>query len=214
MKRIITVALLAGLIAGSLAAMPAHAKKKKKAKPVATTLYMHGNLPFGELEFPDTINGVFMPMDKNEPGGGAPKSMGLTNYAGGPNTQCAGNGLFPLWVGDLSGKIVGDIKVTMHTITGPASQVEVRVWPDISALACNDSYPEPAGQVTVDLPAGHGETEAVIEGVKFPAASRLMIQISPVLPGPTQGRILYDSADMATQISFGCIPSSGKSCTP
>ncbi len=216
MRKALTIILSLALVVGAMAATPAQAAKKKKKKPkaVVTTLYAHGSMPFGELEIPDAVNGVYMTMDKNEPSGGQPKSMGFTHYVGGPNPNCAGNFLFPVFVGDVSGTITGDITVTLNTLAIPGSQVDVRVWPDITALSCNDAYPTPAGEVRVDLPAGQGTTEAKIEGVNFPVAAKMMLQVTPVIGGTTQGRLLYDASSAATSISFSCIPASGTSCTP
>lgn len=215
MKRSLIVVLVVGLIAGLALAAPAEAKKKKKkATPVQVKLYAHGTQQFGEAEIADAASGIYMKMDTTEPTGAQPKSMGLLNYGGGPNTLCAGNALFPVWVGDVTGTIVGNVTVNLSSIAGPASQVEVRIWPDVSGQACNDTYPEPPAAVTVDLPAGPGETEAVIEGVNFPATAKLMMQVSPVIPGTTQGRILYDAPANATSVSFSCIPATGTSCTP
>ena len=211
MKRIVTLALVAGLIGTGLAAVPAQAKKK--AKPVKVTLYAHGTMPVGEAEAADAISGIFMKMDTTEPAAGAPKTMGVTNGVATPNSNCAGNPFFPVWVGEVAGTIKGDIKFTFDVVSSPG-QVEVRVWPDISASSCNESYPEASGQVIVDLPPGSGTVEAVMKDVNFPAAAKLMVQISPVQPGAAQTLVLYDSAEFPAQLSFTCIPASGSSCTP
>ena len=210
MKRIVTLALVAGLVGAGLAAVPAQAKK---AKPVKVTLYAHGTMPAGEAEAADGLSGIFMKMDTTEPAAGAPKSMGVTNAAATPNPNCAGNPLFPVWVGDVAGTIKGDIKFTFDVISSPG-QVEVRVWPDIMASSCNESYPDAQGQVIVDLPPGAGKVEAVMKNVNFPATAKLMVQISPVQPGAAQARVLYDSPEFPAQLTFTCIPASGSSCTP
>lgn len=211
MKRFLVLALAAGLVGSSLTVIPAQAKKK--VKPVAVTLYAHGNAPVGEAETVDGVSGIFMSMDSTEPEGGAPKSMGVTNAGATPNPNCAGNPFFPLWVGEVAGTIKGDMKLTFDALSTPG-QVEVRVWPDITTLSCNEGYVEPQGQVIVDLPPGGGTVEAVMKDVNFPVAARLMVQISPVQPGAAQTRVLYDSADYPTNLSFTCIPASGNSCTP
>lgn len=213
MKRIVILALVVGLVGASLAVAPAQAKKKKKAKPVPVTLYAHGNAPVGEAEIVDGVSGIFMTMDTTEPEGGAPKSMGITNLGVTPNPNCAGNPFFAVWVGEVAGTIKGDMKLTFDVMSTPG-QVEVRVWPDVSALSCNEGYVEPQGQAIVDLPPGGGTVEAVMEDVNFPVAAKLMVQISPVQPGAAQARVLYDSADFPTQLTFTCVPASGSSCTP
>lgn len=217
MRKPVALALTAGLIATSLAA-PAFAKK---AKAVPTTLYLHGNEVIGEVEnFAVTSSGTYFDMNSEEPTGAEPKSKQLTNYVGGPNTQCAGNDLFPVWVGDLTGTVTGDIKVTFHTISSPGS-VDVRIWPDVASQLCTNEtlgafdYPEPAAEVRVDLPPGPGTVEAVIEGAKFKAGSLLMLQLTPVVESPFFGRVLYDSTSYVSKIEFNCIPAKGAtSCTP
>lgn len=216
MRKAIIIGLALALLVGVTSA-PAVAKKKKKAKPVVTTLYLHGNAALGELDIPDALDGMYMVMDPAEPEG-QPKSMTMAMItavaATSPNPQCAGSPLFPVWVGDVEGKIVGDMTFTFHTLSSPTS-VDVRVWPDVGSLACNESYPTPAAEVTVDVPPGHGEVEAVLEGVKFDAVRRIMVQITPsASPPPTLGRVFYDSPDFASSLEFKCIPAKGKSCTP
>lgn len=218
MRKPLALALTAGLIATALAA-PAFAAKK--AKPVATTLYLHGNEVVGEVEnFAVTSSGTYFAMDSTEPSAAEPKSKQLTNYVGGPNTQCAGNDLFPVWVGDLTGTVTGDITVTFHTITSPG-EVDVRIWPDVASQLCTNEtlgafdYPEPAAETRVALPPGPGTVEAVIEGVKFKAGSKLMLQLTPVVESPFFGRVLYDSTSYVSKIDFSCIPAKGATaCTP
>lgn len=129
--------------------------------------------------------------------------------------DCAGSFLLPVWSGALSGKVVGDMKVTLHTVSAP-KEVTIQVWPDLMSQTCasNDlaegDYPKPAAQATVSLPPGPGETEVVLKNVRFDAAGSMMLQILPV--GPLPGRVLYDSPDFASRIEFTCIPKSGKSC--
>ena len=175
MRKPLAIALTAGLIATALGA-PAFAAKKPKA--VKTTLYLHGSNAAGEVDnYFLVAPGTYMSMDSSEPAGAEPKSKQLTNYGGGPNEQCAGNDFFPVWVGDLSGTVTGDVKVTFHTISSPGGTVDVRIWPDVASQMCTQEtlgafdYPEPAGEVRVDLPPGPGTVEAVIEGAKFKAGS-------------------------------------------
>ena len=211
MRKTMTIVLAFALVVGALAVAPVQAKKK--AKPVPVTLFAHGNAPVGEADTPDGVNGIYMSMDTEEPAAGPPKSMGVTNLVATPNTNCAGNPLFPNWVGEVTGTITGDMKFTFDVLSMPG-QVEVRVWPDITTLTCNENFIEPSGAVVVDVPPGGGKVEAVMKDVNFQAQGRLLVQVSPVQPGATQTRVLYDSADFPTSLEFSCIPSSGKSCTP
>ena len=226
MKRSIAITV-AVLVAASIAA-PAMAKKKPK--PVATTLYLHGATAVGENDSMATVNDVYLPMDATEPSGTEPKSRFIFNAFVTPNTVCAGNNLFPVWSGGLSGRVKGDVKLTFHTL-GTPGQVVVRIWPDVGSLLCNSAasgssdYPEPAGEVTVDLPPGQGTVEAVMEDVDFSSMGSVMLQISPAVQvetpppanpvlSPFVSRVLYDSTDFISMLEFSCIPASGSSCTP
>lgn len=217
---------LVGLFA--LAAVAAPAVAKKTAKPVKTTLYMHGSEVVGELESTPIVADAYLTMDANEPEGAEPKSHGIANGVVTPNHQCAGNNLYPVFVGEVSGRIVGDMKVTLHAVSTPG-QVDVRVWPDVASLLCTSElagttdYPEPAAEATVDLPPGHGTIEAVFEDVNFAVGATLMVQVSPetTAAGPEEvfapfvARVLYDATDFASSIEFQCIPAGrAKTCTP
>jgi hypothetical protein len=227
-RKITTCVLAGALVAGALV-VPATAKK---AKPVKTTLYMHGTSIVGEADSSPQVADAPLPMDPNAPEGAEPKSHGIANGVVTPNHRCAGNNLFPVFVGDVKGRIVGDMKVTLHALSTPG-KVDVRVWADKMGLLCTSDisgtseYPEPAAEVTVDLPAGHGVIEAVFEDLNFPAAVNLMIQVSPqatpvATPAgdrhyftPFVARVLYDATDYASNVEFSCIPPKGaKSCTP
>lgn len=228
MKKI-SVLMLTAVVAASLGSGAA-ASAKPKAKPVSTTLYLHGTQPVGESESFSLVADTLLPMDANEPTGAEPKSKFITNYAAGPNTACAGNNLFPVWSGQVTGTVKGDMKFTFHTI-GTPGPVEVRVWPDVGSSLCDseatgaNDYVEPAGAVTVDLPPGPGTVEAVMKNVNFKAIGSIIVQVSPVVavdipsPGgsvlnPFVSRILYDTPDFASSLQFSCIPARGKSCTP
>lgn len=226
-KKSIVAVLALALIAGALSA-PAVAGKKKKPKPVETTLYFHGTSALGEQDSMPVVNDVNLKMDATEPSGTEMRSKAIVNGVATPNGRCAGNNFFPLWVGEVSGRIQGDVTVSFDAVASPG-QVLVRVWPDVFGLMCNSNasgstdYPEPGGEVVVDLPAGAGLVEAVIEGVDFEAGANLMVQISPfemdvaagetVFP-PFASRVLYDSVDYPSHITFSCLPASGKSCVP
>lgn len=230
MKKILTLVMVLGLVAGAVAG-PATAgkKKKKKAKPVATTLYLHGATVVGENDSFFNVAEGYLPMDPAKPSGET-KSRQITNYVVGPNTVCAGNNLFPVWSGEVSGQIKGDVKLTFSTLGTPGKAV-VRIWPDVGSSLCNSpstgaaDYPDPAGEIVVDLPPGEGTVEAVMKKVNFKALGTVIVQISPEVaadipdPGgavlhPFFSRVLYDSDDFASALEFKCIPSKGKTCTP
>jgi hypothetical protein len=216
------VALMALGLAASLMGAPAVAKKK--AKPVATTLYFHGTQQAGEAQMDETwLNNNWMTMDATEPAAGAPKSMFVTNYMRGPNTDCNGNGLLPVWRGNLAGTVKGDVKLTLNTVATPAVQLVASLYPDATGQCASDGSnpalpaaeaPQPVAQETVDVAPGPGVTEIVFKGVNFKSAANMIVQLHvPNLSTPGQVRVLYDSADYATNVSFLCAPAAGKTCT-
>lgn len=225
MKRLVAFAAMACLVAG-IASGPA-AAKKKPAAPVATSLYLHGTEPVGELEaFLPVVHEDLMTMDAT-PSDSQEKSKQITNYAAGPNTQCVGNNLFPAWIGEASGKVTGDIKFVFTSI-GTPGLVDIKVWADIPGGTgyCNETYVEPNAQALgVALPAGEADVEAVLEGGPFDVTRTLLVQISPSTMdvGGTQrpgtnlfvSRIEYDSESHRSALSFACVPPAGrKACTP
>jgi hypothetical protein len=215
MKKSIVIMLVLGLIAGAMAFAPAQAGKKKA---VATTLYLHGRAPVGEADLPDTwTSSLWFAMDPTEPADPTPKSMFVTNYVGGPNTACSGNGLLPTWKGALAGAVKGDLTVTLHTVATPATALNVELFPDGSGGCDSDlgstGYAPPAAAATVDVPPGPGVTEVKFENVNFKAAASLVMMLSIGNgPHPGQVRVLFDGADYGSKIEFKCVPSSGKKC--
>jgi hypothetical protein len=219
-RRAIALVLVAGLVAGVGTAADAKKKKKKPPKPktVETQLFFHGTLPLGELEA-NVVSMEFLPMDPTPPSGTEMKSYGITNYTVGPNTACAGNNLFPVWLGDVAGTIVGDLTLSISTL-GQAATLEIRVWPDVNATLCDSNvgmdYVEPAASGIVDVPAGEGSIEAVLgpaslAGNSFEAGLYLMVQISPLALGaPFVSRVLYDTAAAPSSLTFQCIPPKGE----
>lgn len=186
---------------------PAQAAKK----PVKTTLYLHGNSQFGEIDGIDNFaNGTpVMSMDGKEPASGQPKSM--RNGTPGLNTRCTGFPLaFPTWQGNFSGTIVGDAKLNLH-LASPPTRLTVRLWTDTPVFSCNEGYIDPASEVIVEVPAGHSEVEVVFPKLKLKGQSNILIEILGLGTG-SQGRVLYDSADMASNLTFNCIPIKGSSC--
>lgn len=205
-------ALFALLLAGSLQ-LPAAAGKKPRRIPVLTTLYFHGDTDLGEIEAVEGITGgTFMSMDPTEPTATQSKSK----HFGWSNTQCAGNRLFAVWLGELSGTVLGEIKVTFSSLSPPQS-MDVRVWPDVFAQLCNAEYPSPAAEAKVDLPPGQATVEVFVPNGGFLVGDGLMVQISPTQIGtdtPGIGRIFYDSTAAPSKIEFMCLPDPGAtSCT-
>lgn len=215
MKRSIVLFLALGLVVGSIATADA----KMKAKPVATTLYLHGIAEAGEAELADNVSGgLFMAMDPTKPSAATPKSMFVTNYIVGPNTTCSGNALLPTWKGTLSGTVKGDLTITLNTVGSPLAKMQVDVFPDgtggCDSAVGSTGFVPPAASAVVDVPPGPGVTEVKFEGVNFKAVGSLVVMLS--IPGapanPYQVRVLYDGAGFESNVMLSCTPASGKSC--
>ena len=220
MRRMITTILAGALVLGAFAAPMAEARKKKAKKPVATTLYLHG------LSEADEVNAFtgdnFLNMDATKPASGQPKSMFVTNYVVGPNTACSGNQLVPTWQGRIAGSVKGDLTVKLHTIATPNAKIRIELFPDGNG-GCNSDlgntgYQPPVAAKDIDVPAGPGSIEAKFSGISFKAAGNLtmMVTMAPGVTGivadPVQVRLLYDSAEYPSAVSFKCMPK-GKTCT-
>ena len=209
MRRIVALSLV-----GVLATCFAQSEVGATSYPLLhTTLYLHGETPAGELEFPDDlVNQTWQSMDPSKPKESLPRSKGL----GWSNTRCAGSRFFPVWVGNVTGTIVGSIKVTFTSVSNP-QEVDVRLWRTNQQL-CNADYPSPMRHKTVSLPAGQGEVTVVLPPGRFQVAGALMVQISPTMINNTDtpggGRILYDSAGTLSRVEFDCLPvEDAGSCT-
>ena len=141
-------ALVLGALIGPVAA--------KSAKPQATTFYLHGTQPAGEAQMDETaLNSNWMILDTTEPAAGAPKSIFVTNYFRGPNTDCNGNGLLPVWRGNMTGKVKGDVTLTLHTVGTPTVQLVASLYADGTGQCASDGS-NPA------LPAADGFYRCVV----------------------------------------------------
>ena len=218
MRKSLAIAVVLALVVGAMS-VPASAgkkKKKKKATSVPVTLFLHGSETLGEVDMGNNISagGTLLPMDITEPTGTSSKSFPILDLVATPNEACSGSPLFPSWSGNMIGRVTGDVKVVFNTIAS-AGSVDVELFADAGPLACNETYIEPAAEVTVDLPAGAGTVEAVIEGVDFEVLRNLVVMINPRnLDAPAVGRVLYDSETDASRVELVCTPASGAtSCT-
>lgn len=212
MKKTFSAALALALVVGALS-VPAMAGKKKKKpvpQPVPVTLFFHGTETAGEADVANNApTGSLLPMDTTEPTGSPSKSFPILDAVVTPNESCSGSPLFPSWSGQIAGQVQGDVKVVFNTV-GSAGSVDVELFVDAGPLSCNDTYIEPVAETTVDLPAGSGTVEAVIEGVDFPVGGILTVMVNPRnLDAPAAGRILYDSAADNSRVELMCIPAVG-----
>jgi hypothetical protein len=187
------------------------------APPVATTMHMHGQYPFGEIDGAQwEADGSTMTLDSVAPAAGDPKSMNF--FSPGLNDQCTGLPLaFPTFVGDLNGTIVGDAKLTLHFASAPGT-IKARLWTDQPVFQCNAAYVPPASEVNVVIPAGQNRVEVTFPNLNVNAGQSIMIEVLAL--GGTKfagqvGRLLYDSPAADSKIEFQCVPSTGETdCLP
>ena len=191
------------VVAGSFAA-PALAAKK------STTLYLHGKGPVQEAYLNEMwTEDIWMTMDSKKPTDSEFSSMFVTNYFRGPNTDCDGNGLLPLWKGDFSGSFKGDVKITLHTVATPAVTMTASLYKDPTGTCTGNlptgatEAPPPVAQTEVDVAPGHATTEITLKNVRFKAMSSVLVQLHiPNLTTPGQVRILFDSAEFDSNVQF------------
>jgi hypothetical protein len=200
----VAVSVAAGLVTATAA--PA------KPKPVTVTHFLHGTQQYGEAEnFAGT--GAFPVMNSTPPTGTSARSSGITNYVGGPNTNCAGNSLFPVWVGAVDGAPTGDAKVQLFLQTAGSGSFEVRLFADVDAQQCNEAYPGDIGSETVAFTSGQDKATVVIKNInrKHKPLHSLMLQVTPVVGAPPYfARVQYDATTANSSITFSCLPKPGK----
>lgn len=203
MKKLIL--LLAGLavLATSLVA-PAVAAKSK-----ATTFYLHGKGPVQEAYLNETlVDSIWMTMDTTEPTKPDPASMFITNYVGGPNTDCDGNRLLPVWMGDFAANFNGSAKVTLHTLATPGSAMVVSLYRDATGTCSGNlptgatEAPKPVAQTEVEVAAGAAATEVVFKKLKFKSMANVALQLHIPNGTPGQIRVLFDSADFPSSVQL------------
>lgn len=215
MKRALILALTASCLAASAVTATA---APAKPKPVTQTFFFHGTQSFGELENSPLEEPVYPVMDATAPTGTTAKSSGITNYVAGPNGQCSGSTLFPVWVGAISGAPTGDATVELVLQTVVPGSIQVRLFTDIASQSCNEDYVPPIGSATTTLTAGQTSAKLVIKGInkKLKPFSSLMVQVSPAaaLEPPFLARVQYDATNAQSKLTFSCIPTKkgAKSC--
>ena len=206
MKRAAVLALvLVSLTGGAL-----NASAAPKPKPVKMTYFLHGTQDIGEV---DAQTGDYPVMDAKAPTGTSPRSYGATNYVGGPNTECAGNKLFPVWLGAVDGAPVGDAVVDLFLETHGAGSLDVRLYADVDAQACNAEHPTPIGSQVVTLKDGQTKATVTLKNINRKAKTfgSLMLQVTPSLSAPPFiARVQYDATTTASKIAFTCLPKAGK----
>jgi hypothetical protein len=203
MKKIAALLAVACVAASFIG--PAEAAKKKKVKSFKHTLYLHGTHPAGEAEIPDTwLNSLWMKMDATKPAGAEPKSTQVTNYAGGPNTNCSGNGLLPVWQAAMKGTIKGTVTLELNTVAGPASTLVAGLYADANG-GCNETAMAPAAVTQVEVAPGQAVTKITFKKVNIKVLSRLVLQLHAPNLTASQTRIFYDSTDMASSLTLTCV---------
>jgi hypothetical protein len=210
-KRTLVLFVAVATVAGGAVSASA-APAKPKAKPVAMTHYFHGTEQLGELQSPPVVGSGYAKMDATAPTGTSARSSGVTNYVGGPNTECAGNSLFPVWVGAVDGTPTGDATVELFLQTAGSGSFEVRLFADVTEQACNEAYPGAIASETVTFTNGQTTAKVLLKKInpKGKPLGSLMVQVTPVLGPPYIARVQYDATSAASRISFSCLPKAGK----
>ena len=201
-KLVLSIAALTVLV--SALAAPAVAAKK------TTTFYLHGRGPVMEAYANESwLDSIYMTMDGTKPTDAEFSSIFVTNYFRGPNTDCDGNGLLPVWKGPYSGSFKGDAKLTLHTVATPAVTLVASLYADPTGTCTSNlptgasEAPKPVGQVEVEVAPGHAETVINFKKLNFKAAASLGLQLHiPTQTTPGQVRILFDSADFASSMQL------------
>jgi hypothetical protein len=210
-RAVISVLVASALVGGAVNASLAQAKPRGP-KPVTVTHFLHGTQSYGEAQKP-AGQGDYAVMNASAPTGTSARSSGITNYVGGPNTDCAGNSLFPVWIGAVDGAPTGDAKVELFLQTAGSGSFEVRLFADVEEQLCNETYPGDIGAETVTFTSGQDKATVVLKYInrKHKPLHSLMLQVTPVLTAPPYiARVQYDSTAANSRITFSCLPKAGK----
>lgn len=201
--------LVLAAVATAVAAQPSFAAKKPAAaKPVTATYYFHGSSQIGNQ---DAVNGP-LPMDATMPSGSNAKYF--LSGAGGatPNDQCASTPVLANWSGKASGTFVGTAKVDFYAAATPAAKAVVQIFPDVTESSCNDAFPTPLAETTIDLKAGPTalNTAMLTMPAKAKVLGSFLVQVDIILPGPEGHAVAYDSTSAPSAVTFTCQPNTGK----
>ena len=203
MRKLILSLAAVAVVVTSLGA-PALAAKKQ-----TTTLYLHGKGPVQEAYMNEMwLDSIYMTMDDTAPTKAEPASMNVTNYVRGPNTDCDGNGLLPVWKGNYVAKFKGDVKVTLHTVALPASSMVVSLYADPTGTCTSNlptgasEAPKPVAQTEVEVAPGPAATEIVFKKLSFKSFGSVALQLHIPNMTPGQVRVLFDSATYPSSIQL------------
>ena len=183
------------------------------AEPVRIDFFAHADTSVSEARLHRSVRGDFMFMDRTRPVSEIPKSAGLTNLGIAPSRRCVGSPFFPVWSGEVGGRITGEVVFEFYVVSSPGGEVDVRLWPDVDVTECEDHYRTPAARTTVNLPFGSGKVVARMTGVDFEAANNVIVQLSPKAE-ITQGRVLFDATSAPTSLTLHCTPLWEDGCAP
>src|SRR5688500_5604405 len=207
MRRLVLSLAALAVVLTSLAA-PAVAAKQK-----TTTFYLHGKGPVQPVQEAyineSWLDSIWMTMDGTEPTDPEPASIFVTNYFRGPNTDCDGNGLLPVWKGDFSANFKGDAKLTLHTVATPATPLVVSLYADPTGTCTSNlptgasEAPKPVAQTEIEVAPGPATTEVVFKKLSFKAIASMAVQLHiPTQTSPGQIRVLFDSADFPSNLQL------------
>jgi hypothetical protein len=197
----------------ALASLMAPTSAAPEPDSIHIRMFAHGKVPAGEAQIHEAVSGSYMTMDREAPTADVPKSIAFINAgAASPEPRCAGSPYFPVWVGEVGGHIKGKVVFEFYVVSSPGGKARVRVWPDMSTFGCEEDYREPLATTVVELPTGSGKVSAVMNDVDFEAATNVMVQVNPSVPGASQARLLYDARSAPTSLTFDCTPLWGKTC--
>ena len=204
--RAIRLAALFAVLALALSAVPAGAVSV--ATPETVTLNLHGTEAIGERD--TVVGGSFLEMDPAPPSA-TEKSMNVTNYLGGPNTDCEGNALTPTWEYFFEeGPVTmdGPLEIKLHTVALPESPIEVKLFADGDGTCTfeDEVADAPNLMYTVTPEVGQNVTTITVKRARInkPFDSLTLMLNAPIL-APSQVRVFYDSAASPSSLSFTCL---------
>lgn len=218
---VVTAALL---VAGGSPALAKPKPKPATAKPVTTTYWFHsvatgptGNGNASALAgFAGGDGSGILPMDAVKPTGTQDQDYGTFGAASQPNHACLGNALtmHPTWYAEAAGTFTGSLKVDLFARSTPGKAV-VQLFTDVARdLACNEDFPVPAAETTIDLPSTPTFTKvtatlALSKPLVVKGSFAIMVTTEDALQ-PQASDIGFDSAAAPSGVTWTCVPLTGK----
>ncbi|MGH2829481.1 MAG: hypothetical protein ACRDJM_03250, partial [Actinomycetota bacterium] len=197
------VASMAAAGAGPAGPIGRSSVRSVTADATPTTLYLHGHLPAGAadeaLEFLAAGEGPFM--NTTPPTEVAPK---VATWTAAGNQNFRKNFLNAYWGGKIAGTITNNPTVSFWIVAPVSTEVEVSLFGD-GGIGVASPMARKRQSVLAPVPT---LVEVEFTGLTAVIEEEIVLQIGTYITaaGSTPSKILYDSTELSSGMSFGLAP--------